>query len=143
MGKSVTAFKVIVTPRFHFECIFIGVGHKVDKQEKKKKAAAISRMAHIKIRPAFLYQDRRCERKTKHCGNLIHCGEKLSEKLLLSTKLLVRSIGKPCVYKKMALLNNLEEMPLLYDYCFLLHASYHLSKRGNDEKRGVDGKTKK
>lgn len=36
MGKSVTAFKVIVTPRFHFECIFIGVRHKVDKQEKKK-----------------------------------------------------------------------------------------------------------
>lgn len=32
MGKSVIAFKVIVTPRFHFECIFIGVWNKVDKQ---------------------------------------------------------------------------------------------------------------
>lgn len=32
MGKSVIAFKVIVTPRFHFECIFIGVWKKADKQ---------------------------------------------------------------------------------------------------------------
>lgn len=32
MGKSVIAFKVIVTPRFHFESIFIGVRNKVDKQ---------------------------------------------------------------------------------------------------------------
>ena len=32
MGKSVIALKVIVTPRFHFECIFIGVRNKVDKQ---------------------------------------------------------------------------------------------------------------
>lgn len=32
MGKSVIAFKVIVTPRFHFECIFIGVWNKLDKQ---------------------------------------------------------------------------------------------------------------
>ena len=32
MGKSVIAFKVIVTLRFHFECIFIGVWNKVDKQ---------------------------------------------------------------------------------------------------------------
>lgn len=32
MGKSVIAFKVIVTPMFHFECIFIGVRNKVDKQ---------------------------------------------------------------------------------------------------------------
>lgn len=62
--------------------------------------------------------------------------ERLSEKLLLSTKLLVRSIGKPCVYKKMPLLNNLEEMPLLYDYCFPFHGSYHLSQRRDDEKKG-------
>lgn len=34
---------------------------------------------------------------------------------MLSTKLLERSIGKPCVYKKTLYLNNLEEMPLLYD----------------------------
>lgn len=32
MGKSVIAFKVIVTPRFHFERIFIGVWNKADKQ---------------------------------------------------------------------------------------------------------------
>jgi len=32
MGKSVIAFKVIVTPTFPFECIFIGVRNKVDKQ---------------------------------------------------------------------------------------------------------------
>lgn len=32
MGKSVIVFKVIVTPRFHFECIFIGVWNQVDKQ---------------------------------------------------------------------------------------------------------------
>lgn len=32
MGKSVIAFKVIVTPRFHFECIIIGVWNKAGKQ---------------------------------------------------------------------------------------------------------------
>lgn len=39
MGKSVTAFKVIVTPRFHFECIFIGVteeGRQASKQANKQ-----------------------------------------------------------------------------------------------------------
>lgn len=46
MGKSVIVFKVIVTPRLHFECIFISVWNKADKQ---KNAASISRMADIKI----------------------------------------------------------------------------------------------
>lgn len=32
MGTSVIAFKVIVTPRFHFECIIIGVWNKAGKQ---------------------------------------------------------------------------------------------------------------
>lgn len=50
MGKSVIAFKVIVTQRFHFECIFIGVRNKVDKQNN---AAANSGMADIKTCPPF------------------------------------------------------------------------------------------
>lgn len=96
-------------------------------------------MADIKIRPAFLYQQRRCcerRREKPSTAAIWSTVERLSEKLLLSTKLLVRSIGKPCVYKKTPLLNNLEEMPLLYDYCFLFHGSYHLSQRRADEKTG-------
>lgn len=48
MGKSVIAFKVIVTPRFHFECFFIGIK---EQSRDTNNDVFISRMADIKICP--------------------------------------------------------------------------------------------
>lgn len=47
MGKCVIAFKVIITPRFHFECIFIAVRNKTGGK-KTNSTTDISRMADMK-----------------------------------------------------------------------------------------------
>lgn len=51
MGKSVIAFKVMVTPRFHFECIFYWCA----KQSRQtNNIAIVARMADVTMHPGVL-----------------------------------------------------------------------------------------
>lgn len=111
MGKSVIAFKVIVTPRFHFECIFIGLRNKVDKQTMLPPFPGWQTpKCALPVDEGITVLD---DREKYHALQQYDPLQRSILKSAVGTKLLARYIGEPRVYKKTVLLNNSNEMPLL------------------------------